>query len=91
MLVPTILLMPRGTWAVLPYLPGVVNAAPVTLFDAHRHVGGALPYLSGMGVDGAHNTIGENVGVYNTVWALLCQGGCRVWSPVLLFDLCALP
>ena len=24
-----------------------------------RHVGGALPCFSGMGVDGAHNTIGE--------------------------------
>ena len=24
-----------------------------------RHVGGALPYLSGMGVDGAHNTVGK--------------------------------
>ena len=52
-----------------------------------------------MGVNGAHNTVGENVGAYNTVLALLCQGGCkalflqvyRVWSPVLWFDLCALP
>ena len=34
--------------------------------DAQRHVGGALPYLSGMGVNGAHNTVGENVGAYNT-------------------------
>ena len=33
--------------------------APTTLFDAQRHVGGALLYLSGMGVDGAHNTIGK--------------------------------
>ena len=52
-----------------------------------------------MGVNSTHNTIGENVGAYNTVLALLCQGGCkalflqvyRVWSPVLWFDLCALP
>ena len=28
--------------------------------------GGGLPYLSGMGVDGGHNTVGENVGAYNT-------------------------
>ena len=27
--------------------------------DAQRHVGGALPCLSGMGVDGAHNTVGQ--------------------------------
>ena len=52
-----------------------------------------------MGVNGAYNTVGENVGAYNTVWVLLCQGGYkvlflqvyRVWSPVLWFDLCALP
>ena len=52
-----------------------------------------------MEVNGAHNTIGENVGTYNTAWVLSCQGGCRVlflqvymvWSPVLWFDLCALP
>ena len=31
-----------------------------------------------MGFNGAHNTVGENVGAYNTTWALLCQGGCRV-------------
>ena len=52
-----------------------------------------------MGVNDAHNTIGEDVGVYNTVWALLCQGRCRVLflqvyrvrSLVSWFDLCALP
>ena len=52
-----------------------------------------------MGVNGAHNIVEENVGAYNTVWVLSCQGGCRVlflqvyrvWSPILRFDLCALP
>ena len=52
-----------------------------------------------MGVNDAHNTIGENVGAYNTAWVLSCQGGrrvlflqvYRVWSLVLWFDLCALP
>ena len=52
-----------------------------------------------MGVNGAHNTVGENVGAYNTAWVPSCQGGrrvlflqvYRVWSPVLRFDLCALP
>ena len=52
-----------------------------------------------MGVIGAHNTVGENVGAYNTTWVLLCQEGRRVLFlqvyrvrfPVLRFDLCALP
>ena len=52
-----------------------------------------------MGVNGAYNTVGENVGAYNTTWALSWQGGCRVlflqvyrvWSLVLRLDLCALP
>ena len=33
--------------------------APTTLLMPQRHVGGALSYLSGMGVDDAHNTVGE--------------------------------
>lgn len=52
-----------------------------------------------MGVNGAHNTVGENVGAYNTAWVLSCQRGrrvlflqvYRVWSLILQFDLCALP
>ena len=52
-----------------------------------------------MGVNGTHNTIGENVSAYNTAWVLSCQGGCRVLflqvyrvrSSVLRFDLYALP
>ena len=55
------------------------------------------PYRKG--VNGAHNTVGENVGAYNTAGVLSCQGGRRVLflqvykvrSPVLRFDLCALP
>ena len=31
-----------------------------------------------MGVNGAHNTVGENVSAYNTAWILLCQEGRRV-------------
>jgi len=67
------------------------------MFACHGKVrrGGAYR----MGVNDAHNTIGENIGAYNTAWALLCQGGCRVLflqvyrvrTPVLRFDLCALP
>ena len=53
---------------------------PTTLLMPQRHMGGALPYLSGMGVDGAHNTVGENVGAYNTAWVLSCQEGHRVLS-----------
>ena len=63
--------------------------------DAQRHMG--EPYR--MGVNGAHNTVGENFGAYNTAWVLTCQGGRRVLfpqvyrvrTPVLRFDLCALP
>ena len=48
-----------------------------------------------MGVNGSHNIVGK-MSAFTT---LLCQGGCRVlflqvyrvWSPVLRFDLCALP
>ena len=51
-----------------------------------------------MGVNGAHNTVGENDGAYNTAWVLSCQGGRRVLflqvyrvrSLVLRFDLCTL-
>ena len=38
-----------------------------------------------MGVNDAHNTVGENVGAYNTAWVLLCQGGRRVLFPALVF------
>ena len=42
---------------VLPCLPGTVNVGIHNTVDAQRHVGGALPCLSSMGVDGAHNII----------------------------------
>ena len=38
---------------------GKVNVGVHNTVDAQRHVGGALPSLSGMRVDGAHNTIGK--------------------------------
>ena len=51
---------------VLPCSPGTVNVGAYNTVDAQRYVGGALPFLSGMGVNGAHNIVGENVGAYNT-------------------------
>ena len=44
----------------------MVNAGTHNTVDASEAHGGALSYLSGMGVDDAHNTVGENVGAYNT-------------------------
>ena len=35
----------------------MVNAGAHNTVDAQRHTGGALPCLSGIGVDGAHNTV----------------------------------
>ena len=46
----------------------MVNDDAHNTVDAQRHVD--EPYR--MGVNGAHNTVGENAGAYNTVWALLC-------------------
>ena len=51
-----------------------------------------------MRVSDAHNTVGENIGAYNTAWILSCLGGRRVLflqvyrvrSLVLRFDLYAL-
>ena len=70
--VPATLLILEGMQGVLPCLPGMVNAVVHNSVDASEARGGALPYLSGMGVYGAHNTVGENVGAYNTVWVLSC-------------------
>ena len=50
----------------------MVNAGAHNTVDALEARGGALPYLSGMGVDGAHNTVEENVGAYNTTCVLSC-------------------
>ena len=59
MSVPAILLMPRGKQGVLPCLSVTVNAGAHNTVDASKARGGALPYLSGMGVDDTHNTIGK--------------------------------
>ena len=92
---PTTLLISGGMQGVLPCSLGTINAGAHNTVDAQRHVGESYR----MGVNGAHNTVGENVGAYNTAWILSCQGGRRVLflqvyrvrSPVLRFDLCALP
>ena len=44
---------------VLPCSSGRVNASAHNIVDAQRHVGGALLCLSGMGVDGVNNTVGQ--------------------------------
>ena len=36
-----------------------------------------LPYSPCMANDGAHNTVGQNVGAHNTAWVLICLEGCR--------------
>ena len=48
----------------------MINADAHNTIDVSEARGGALPYLSGMGVDGAHNTVGENVDAYKTAWVL---------------------
>ena len=47
------------TQRVLPCSPGTLNTGAHNTVDTSEARGGALPYLSGMGVDGAHNTIGK--------------------------------
>ena len=69
----------RRMWEVLPYSPCMVDDSTHNTADVQRHVGGALPHLSGMGVDGAHNTVGENVGAYNTAWVLFYR--CIGYGP----------
>ena len=69
---------------VLPCSPGTVNTGAHNTVDASEARGRALPYLSGRGVDGAHNTVGENVSTYNTASVLPCHAGRRV-----LFGRCA--
>ena len=48
----------RRMWEVLSCSLCMVNDGAHNTVDVQRHVGGALPRLSGMGVDGAHNTVG---------------------------------
>ena len=59
MSVPATLLIPRGMQGVLPCSPNTVNTGAHNTIDASEARGGALPHLSGMGVDGAHNTVGK--------------------------------
>ena len=83
---------------VLPCLPGMVNTAPTTLLMPQRHVGGALPYLSGMGVDGAHNTVGK-ISASTTLLAFYharevagyCPEGVQGMVLGIAVDLSALP
>ena len=49
----------RCMWEVASSSSGMADVGACHTVDALRHVGGALPCLSGMGVDGAHNTIGQ--------------------------------
>ena len=49
----------RRMWEVLWYSPCMVNDGAHNTIDAQKYVGGTLPCLSGMGVDGAHNTVGQ--------------------------------
>ena len=65
---------------ILPCSPGTINIGAHNTVDASEARGGALPYLSSMGVDGAHNTVGENVDAYNTACVLSCPGGRKVLS-----------
>ena len=53
-----------------------------TVVDVHntvyvRRLWQALPCSPGMANDGAHNTVRQNVGAYNTAWALICLEGCK--------------
>ena len=58
----------RCMWEVASSSSGMADVGACHTVDALRHVGGALPCLSGMGVDGAHNI----------ACVLTCQQGCRV-------------
>ena len=59
-------------WEVASSSSGMVNAGAHNTVDAQRHVGGALPCLSSMGVDGVHDTVTKNVDAYNTARVLSC-------------------
>ena len=49
----------RCMWEVASSSSGMADVGACHTVDAQRHVGGVLPCLSGMGVDGAHNTVGQ--------------------------------
>ena len=47
----------RRMWEILPYSSCIVDDGTHNTVDVQRHMGGALPRLSGMGVDVAHKTV----------------------------------
>ena len=49
----------RRMWEVSSSSFGMVDIGVCHTVDVQRHVEGALPCLSDMGVDGAHNTVGQ--------------------------------
>ena len=49
----------RCMWEIVSSSSGMTDVGACHTVDAQRHVGGALPCLFGMGVDGAHNTVGK--------------------------------
>ena len=49
----------RRMWEVLSYSPCVANDGAHNSVDAQRHVDEPYHILSGMGVDGGHNTVGK--------------------------------
>ena len=54
-----ILLIPRGIQGVLPCSSGMVKVGAHNTVDAQRHVGEPYHVCHGVGVDGAHNTVGK--------------------------------
>ena len=67
----------RRMWEVFTVIHHVRQMTmPITLLMP-KGMWGLLPCLPGMGIDGAHNTVGQNVGAHNTAWVLTCLEGCR--------------
>ena len=64
----------RRMWDVLPYSPCMVDDGAHNTVDVQRHVEGAILCLSGMGVEGAHSTVGQ----MSTPTTLL--GFCHAWK-----------
>ena len=94
--VPTILLMLGDMWGVFTMFT-MYDGAHNTV-DAQRHMGGALPCLSGMGVDGAHNTIGKISAPTTLLWFCharevvgYCPAGVQGTVLDIVVDLIALP
>ena len=88
----------RHMWEVLPYSPCMVDDDVHNAVDVQRHVEGALPRLSGMGVDGAHNNVGKIsapttlLGFYHSrKVAGYCPVGAQGMVLGITVDLSALP